>query len=199
VFEYVGATALTVFGAVSGVRYRFNHAGARVAVERVPSYLPAGALPAGLAVSDANGHFLLRRVHPGSITVAAAASSIGHGSARDVAVTGGRTTRDVRIQLRREKSEDEPLAGAGLAVTLGERDSGGVVEVVIVSVAAASEAERGGLEPGDLIVTVDGSRPPSMAAARERFAGPAGSDVVIEVARAGQSLKLRIVRETLRR
>ena len=32
VFEYVGATALTVFGAVSGVRYRFAHAGARVAV-----------------------------------------------------------------------------------------------------------------------------------------------------------------------
>lgn len=31
-FEYVGATALTVFGAVSGVRYRFAHAGARVAV-----------------------------------------------------------------------------------------------------------------------------------------------------------------------
>lgn len=33
VFEYVGATALTVFGAVSGVRYRFIHAGARVAVD----------------------------------------------------------------------------------------------------------------------------------------------------------------------
>jgi len=32
VFEYVGASALTVFGAVSGVRYRFAHSGARVAV-----------------------------------------------------------------------------------------------------------------------------------------------------------------------
>jgi hypothetical protein len=32
VFEYIGATALTVFGVASGVRYRFAHAGARVAV-----------------------------------------------------------------------------------------------------------------------------------------------------------------------
>jgi hypothetical protein len=32
VFEYIGATALTVFGVVSGARYRFAHAGARVAV-----------------------------------------------------------------------------------------------------------------------------------------------------------------------
>lgn len=32
-FEYTGATALTVFGAGTGVRYRFAHPGARVAVQ----------------------------------------------------------------------------------------------------------------------------------------------------------------------
>ena len=33
-FEYIGATALTVFGAVTGTRYRFAHGGARLAPRR---------------------------------------------------------------------------------------------------------------------------------------------------------------------
>ena len=32
-FEYAGATALTVFGPLTGVRYRFDHPGARVTVD----------------------------------------------------------------------------------------------------------------------------------------------------------------------
>jgi hypothetical protein len=32
-FEYVGATALTVFGPLTGVRYRFGHPGARLTVD----------------------------------------------------------------------------------------------------------------------------------------------------------------------
>jgi hypothetical protein len=32
-FEYVGATALTVFGPLTGVRYRFAHPGARINVD----------------------------------------------------------------------------------------------------------------------------------------------------------------------
>lgn len=32
-FEYVGATALTVFGPLTGVRYRFDQPGARVSVD----------------------------------------------------------------------------------------------------------------------------------------------------------------------
>jgi hypothetical protein len=33
-FEYVGKTALTVIGAISGVRYRFDRPGARIRVDR---------------------------------------------------------------------------------------------------------------------------------------------------------------------
>ncbi len=33
VFEYIGATGLTAFGPVTGVRYRFNRPGARVPVD----------------------------------------------------------------------------------------------------------------------------------------------------------------------
>ena len=33
VFEYTGATGLTIFGSATGVRYRFNHPGARIPVD----------------------------------------------------------------------------------------------------------------------------------------------------------------------
>lgn len=33
VFEYTGATGLTVFGSATGVRYRFNRPGARIPVD----------------------------------------------------------------------------------------------------------------------------------------------------------------------
>jgi len=50
-FEYVGATALTVIGPASGLRYRFERGGARLAVdprdraalERVPLLRPHAA------------------------------------------------------------------------------------------------------------------------------------------------------------
>lgn len=32
-FEYTGATALTVFGAITGTRYRFAHSGARLTIQ----------------------------------------------------------------------------------------------------------------------------------------------------------------------
>ena len=33
VFEYIGRTALTVIGSVSGIKYRFDHPGARLTVD----------------------------------------------------------------------------------------------------------------------------------------------------------------------
>lgn len=41
-FEYVGATALTVFGAVTGTRYRFAHPGARLALHARDASAMAG-------------------------------------------------------------------------------------------------------------------------------------------------------------
>jgi C-terminal processing protease CtpA/Prc len=86
-----------------------------------------------------------------------------------------------------------------LAVTLGERGSGGDLEVVIIHVAPASEAERGGLRVGDVIESVDGAAAASMGDARARLGGPTGSDVVVSVARGDKVLSLRVAREPVRR
>ncbi len=60
--------------------------GARVAVGVVPAYLPAGALPPGIAVTDGGGHFKLADIEPGNLTLEAYAADVGRGTVRGVQV-----------------------------------------------------------------------------------------------------------------
>lgn len=172
--------------------------GARVMAGEGLAYSPAGRVPRGVVTSDNDGHFVLPGVHPGSATISAI-SGDRRGSVRAVEVSSGRTTRGLRIQLLPRASDGESVAAAGVAVGLGERGAAPAVEVVIVSVAEASEAERAGLEAGDVLVALDGTKPTSMADARARLSGQPGSDIVIEVLRAGVSNRFRVLREATRR
>ncbi len=173
--------------------------GARVGPGVVPVYLPQGNLPPGLAVTDASGAFVLRGLRSGSLELSAYAPGVGRGAVGAVAVEAGRTTSGVVIRLTEPVESEEPFAAGGLAVTLGERGSGSALEVVVVQVAASSEAERSGLQAGDVVSAIDGRRPASMADARAAFAGPLGSDVVIELRREGAPVRLRVPREPVRR
>jgi protocatechuate 3,4-dioxygenase beta subunit len=171
--------------------------GARVSTGVAAAYLPAGALPRGVAVTDASGHFTLTGVRPGRRTLEAFSALAGRGRAT-IEVTAGRVVDRVRIELSPSEG-DEPLGEAGVAVTLGERGPQGHTEVVIVGVAESSEAERVGLAIGDVLATLDGKRVADMREARQRLAGRPGSDVLVEVERSGTRLTLRVARETLRR
>jgi C-terminal processing protease CtpA/Prc len=91
----------------------------------------------------------------------------------------------------------ESAASGNVAVTLGETSA--PVEVAVVSVIEGSEAERAGLVPGDVLVSVDGAAVASMADARGKLAGPVADDVVLVVRRADQTLTLRVPREAVRR
>jgi len=82
-------------------------------------------------------------------------------------------------------------------VTLGE--TGAPTEVVIVSVVEASEAERAGLAPGDVVLTIDGAPAQTIEQARAKLSGPISADVVIGVRRGNAALALRVGREGLRR
>ncbi|MEI9937070.1 MAG: carboxypeptidase regulatory-like domain-containing protein [Pseudomonadota bacterium] len=175
-------------------------AGARVMVGNGPGYLPAGKTARGVVSSDLEGHFVLPGVHPGTATITAVSSVAGRGSARAVEVSSGRTSRGLRIQLAPQGGEPEAsLAPGSVAIGLGERGNAPNIEVVVVSVAESSEAERAGVEPGDVISALDGVRPTSMADARARLSGQPGSDVVLELSRASAALRLRVLREAIRR
>jgi hypothetical protein len=171
-------------------------AGARIAVDRAPAFLPAGALPPGMAQTDAAGHFELGGVAEGRQTIEAVSALAGRGKTQ-VDVRAGRVTDRVRIVLSPKEGEDTP-EGGNVAVTLGERGSGSTLEIVVVTVAPSSEAERAGLRAGDVVVGVDGARPTSMGDARRRLSGRAGTDVVVELVRDAEREVLRVARETVR-
>lgn len=173
--------------------------GARVGVGFVPTYLPEGALPYGMTLSDGQGSFVLRGVRPGKQRLSAYAPGVGRGSVDAIEVVSGRSASGVVIRLTETSSDSEPFATGGVAVTLGERADGNGTAVVVVDVTAGSEAERGGVRAEDLLLAVDGQRPSSMADARSRLAGRAGTDVVLELSRAGSPVRLRITRQAVRR
>jgi membrane-associated protease RseP (regulator of RpoE activity) len=173
-------------------------ANARVGVGLVPAFLPAGAAPSGFARTGPDGHFTLQGVPAGRTKIAAYAVGAGRAE-REVAVEAGETSNDVELRLSGGESDAESAALANVAVTLGERTHAGRLEVVIVDVAASSEAERAGLGEGDVIVSIDGTRVRDMADARHRLGGSDGSDVILQLRRTGTVLSVRVRREPVRR
>jgi hypothetical protein len=171
-------------------------AGARVAVGSAPSFVTTGALPSGMVEADARGHFVLTRVAEGRQTLEAVSPLAGRGRTV-VEIRAGRVTDGARIVLSGKANEEAP-EGGNVAVTLGERGAGDSLEIAVVAVAPASEAERSGLAVGDVITKVDGVRPKTMRDARQRLAGRPGTDVVIEVTRGDRHEALRVPREMAR-
>ncbi len=176
-------------------------AGARVARDRVPTWLAVGATPQGIAVTDAHGHFSLREQPEGTVTLEAYAPDFGRARQGGVKIVSGRTTVDVTIALTPDSGDEGPTRESGasgnVAVTLGE--TGAPVDVAIVSVAEGSEAERAGLAAGDVLVSVDGAAVHSIAEARGKLAGAITDDAVVTVRRGDQPVTLRVTREAVRR
>jgi len=193
-------------GAVEGtvVDARGNPvAGARVAQGHVPTWLAIGTTPQGMAVTDEKGRFALHELPEGTVTLEAYAPDLGRTRVEGVKTVSGRTTVGVTITLAPGAGDEptkEPAATGNLAITLGESSAaGGVADVVVVSVAEGSEAERAGLVAGDVVQEVDGVAVRTMGDARARLAGPLADDVVVTLRRGNQPLTLRVTREAVRR
>jgi S1-C subfamily serine protease len=145
---------------------------------------------------------LLEGVAVGKKVLSAYAAGLGRGSVAGVEVRAGETSGPVEIRLSGGAAASDGGSPANLAVTLGERarseeDDGN--EVVIVDVAAGSEAERAGVRAGDVLIAVDGVDVNDMAEARRRLGGNAASDVIIDVERDEELLSLNVRREAVRR
>lgn len=172
-------------------------AGARVAVGIVPLYLPQGALPEGVAVTDGRGEFVLASAPPGKQTLSAYSRTSGRGSLSGVVLEAGAERADVEIKLTEPPDAPNEEFRGGVAVTLGEHDAASGTLVVVVQVAESSEARRGGLVVGDVIVAVDGTSVRSMGEARALLGGPAATDVVVSILRDKARKELRVTRESV--
>jgi hypothetical protein len=171
--------------------------GARIARERVPVYLAAGAAPPGVAVSDARGHFRLGELAEGTCAFEVYAPDLGRARIDGARVVAGRATDLGKIALKEGGAPQGGTASrGGVAVTLGDTPQG---EVVVMSVAESSEAERAGMAPDDVLVEIDRAPVHTIAEARARLSGPLGEDVVVKIERAGETLTVRVPREEVRR
>lgn len=214
----VGAIDLEPAGEVDGTVVDENDdpvSGARVARDAVPSYLPLGLLPPGIAVTDRKGHFTLGGLPEGNVTLEAYSADRGRGAAEGVPVRADRTTSGVKIVLPPVDEEKKEVRGSGsLAITLGDRDEAGAKVVVVVMVAPGSEAEIGGLLPGDRLLEVNLKKARSIEGVRRLLTGPLSEDVLLSVLRSPElptrgakvekapdpeTLVLRIRRERVRR
>jgi hypothetical protein len=170
--------------------------GARVGLGFVPAYLPVGALPPDVTVTDLEGRFTLASVPAGDVIVGALAPESGRGQV-SVQVVAGRVARNVRVPLTTAVSDDDGGAPGNVAITLGAAEA--AEDIVVVHVAAGSEAERAGIAVGDWLVSVDGVEPANLGDARRRLGGQEGSDVVITLERDERPLSVRVRRERVRR
>ena len=174
-------------------------AGARVGKDHVPTYLPSTGAVAGFATTDSRGRFRLGALEEGTVTLEAYAPDVGRARLAGVHLDAGRTTSGVVIHLGEDNERSlEPASSGGVAVTLGEL-AGEPREVVLVAVVDGSEAERAGLAPGDVIVSVDGAAVSTIAEARSRLSGPLAEDVIVERRRADATERVRVPREAVRR
>ena len=176
-------------------------AGALLAVGRVPTYLPLGPLPLGIAVSDRAGHFVLHDVEPGVVSVEAYVAGLGRASLDRVLVRADETTGDLKIVLEQQpEAPDKPEGGGNLAVTLADTLLRGKRVVYLEHVPQGGEAERAGIEPGDQLLAVDGVPVRTIGDARRRLGGPLSEDVLLLLAREPDLRWLtRVPRERLRR
>jgi membrane-associated protease RseP (regulator of RpoE activity) len=200
----LGVIELSTGGTVEGEVLDANDepiAGALVAVGRVPTYLPLGPLPLGVAASDRAGRFVLRDVDPGLVAVEAYVAGMGRAAVERVLVRSDETTSDVKIVLEpQEEAPDKPQGGGGLAITLADTLVRGKRVVYVEHVPPGGEAERAGIDPGDQILAVDGVPVRTIDETRRRLSGPLSEDVLLLLAREpDMRWSTRVPRERLRR
>ncbi|MCA9619010.1 MAG: carboxypeptidase regulatory-like domain-containing protein [Myxococcales bacterium] len=171
--------------------------GARVAVGRVPTYLPIGALPLGVVATDSQGHFLLPDIPEGETPIEA--YKVGYGREHvTVDVRARDTTSEITIELFEDPDVDltEVNSQGSLGVTLGEQSG----RVVFEHVPLGGAAQRAGILAGDTFLAFDGVPIRSLEQARRRLNGPLGQDFVVTLGRPPDlRWRVRVSRERLRR
>jgi hypothetical protein len=177
-------------------------AGARVAVGRVPTYLPVGPLPLGVVATDSEGRFALADVEPGTIDIEAYKNGYERHAAEGITVHAGREAAGIRIELLEDLELDtgKDMPTAGLAVTLSEEWVRGRAAITIEHVPFGGEAQRAGILAGDRLAACNGVPPRSLEHARRLLSGPPTEDVVLTLERSpGMRWRMRVRRERFQR
>ncbi len=146
--------------------------------------------------TDARGGFSMHGLPPGDVSVVARHPAAGETEQPERArVRAREETPGLRLRLaeRFDASDVELGGGRRTGVAVAVRDAGD--EVRIASVVPRSRAARGGLRPGDVMVSVDDEPALTAAHARAMLRGPAGTEAIVEVRRRGRTTRIPVERE----
>jgi hypothetical protein len=174
------------------VRGRVTAARDGLPIERaqVTLFDPTGTLPPRTAMTDAAGEFRVPGVAAGrrSVRIRIEGFLTELVSGIDVPAAG-EVVRDVQL---RQAEPGESFSFQGIGVTLGQTDRG----IVIAQLMDGTPAARAGLQPGDMILTVDRVATAGMRVGQvvDMILGEAGVPVSLEIERNGQWLTVTIER-----
>jgi hypothetical protein len=138
--------------------------------------------------SDAQGHFTLIDVAPGTRSIWASKGGLVSAHRDDLEVRAGQTSE---VELVLAAGSGKPEGGIGVTVALSSQ-----ARPLVARVVARGAGARAGLRRGDVVMAIDGvvslNLPVEQAAAMLR--GPVGSAVRVEVERAGRPLRFDVTR-----
>jgi PDZ domain/Carboxypeptidase regulatory-like domain len=162
--------------------------------------------------SDVNGQFVLGGVPPGALVVMAAHPSVGEGVSAQVRARAGETLEGVRVVLPGHyvPGRDQVAPSAAPSATPEPPGSapgrvkpiefeleprGG--EIVVGAIQPGSPAERAGLRPGDVLLSIDGEPVRSAAQGRGMLRDPPGHTALLQLRRDRSQARVRYKRPAL--
>jgi hypothetical protein len=144
--------------------------------------------------TDLRGRFALSSLPAGDLRLVATHPGLGTAETT-VRIRPGDVVEDVRLRFDARLSDAPALTPSWVGVAI-ELDT---ARPIVRSVAAGSAAEESGIEPGDVVVKVDGRAVRTRAAAAAALAGPEGTEAAIELRRDGEPFEVVVRREPIRR
>ena len=159
-------------------------------------YKPVSGLPEDLQYEDIEKVYdQLRTNYDGKLSEGQIKEGLKKGLARS---TGDPYTEYYTAKQAKEFSSQLSNTFSGIGAELGkDKDD----NIIIVSPIAGFPAEKAGLKPQDIIVTVDGKSTTGLAIdeAVSKIRGPKGTDVKLQVVRdKKESLEFKITRDTIK-
>jgi C-terminal processing protease CtpA/Prc len=154
--------------------------------------------PLARSRSDDDGAFALDGLPPEDVPIRASHPGAGTSEvlrvrvrAREV-IPGAILRLPERFDPERAAAEGGPGRQSGVSLTLRLRNDA----VVITRLPSDGAAAQAGLARGDVILTIDGEDVLSVGQARGMLRGPAGTEVLVEVRRAGRDRVIPVTRES---
>ncbi len=164
---------------------------ALVSINRLSPYLPGARGDSNYTRTDEEGQFSLEVEREEPLYLYAATPGKSYGWSEIIKFGQLDRVEDIKILIDRVDTISPHHLGTLLLAL--EENAG---QLIIYTVAAASQSARAGLKEGDQVLLIDGETPRDEEDARELMSGLPGTEVRITIQRRGHTSEIVVPRET---